>query len=100
MVEPISVGRFDLGFEHVDDPRQRLVLGVAALARIGARGVARDIDQQHAPHVRLLERALERDRKPAIDDEGAQHLDGVLAADDVGRQWLFAGTGHGSWAYR
>ena len=29
-----------------------------------------------------------------IDHEGAQHLDGVLAVDDVGRQWLFVGTRH------
>ena len=92
---PTSVGRVDFGFEHLDDARQRLVLGVFALARIGSRGMARDVDQQQAPHVRLLERAGERDREPAVDHERAQHFGGILAADDVGRQWLFVGTGHG-----
>jgi hypothetical protein len=46
----------DFGFEHVDDARQRFVLGVGALARIGARGVARDVDEKKAPDIRLLER--------------------------------------------
>ena len=69
----------------------------SALARIGAGGVARDVDQKQAPHVRLLERALERDREPAVDHEGAQHFDRILAADDVGRQRLFVGTGHSTY---
>ena len=54
--------------------------------------MARDIDQHQAPHVGLVEGARERDRQPAIDHERAQHFRGVIAADDVRRQWLFLGT--------
>ncbi len=53
-----------------------------------------DVDQQHAPHVRLLERAGERDRQAAIHHEGAQHFHRVVAADHVGRQGLLFRTGH------
>ena len=42
--------------------------------------MACDIHQQQAPHIGLLESTGERDRKPAVDDEGAQHLCGVIAA--------------------
>jgi hypothetical protein len=47
--------------------------------------VAGDVDQQQSPHVRLLEGALECNRKPAVDHEGAQHFDRILAIEDVGR---------------
>src|SRR5258707_1377060 len=57
--------------------------------------MTRDVDQQQAPHVRLLEGALERDREPAIDHERAQHLGRILATDDIRRQWLFVRPGHG-----
>ena len=53
-----------------------------------------DVDQEQPPHVGLLEGALERDREPAIEHEGAQHFGGVLAADNVGRQRLLLGSGH------
>src|ERR1700682_1785030 len=92
-----DVGRpSDFGFEHVDDTRQRFLLGVVALARVGTRGMARDVDEKQTPHVRLFERARECDGKSAIDDERAQHFRGIIAAHDVRRQWLLLGTGPGS----
>ena len=57
--------------------------------------MARYVNQKQAPHVRLLERALEGDGKSAIDDKRTQHFRGVIAAHDVGRQGLLLGTGHG-----
>src|SRR5581483_6186800 len=89
----------DFGFEHVDDGGQRVLFGDVALARIGARGVAGDVDEHQAPHFRLLERALEGDGKSAVDHEGAQHLDCVLASHHVRRQRLLFGASHAAHRY-
>src|SRR4051812_36802453 len=86
----------DFGFEHLDEALERFFLGKATLARIGARGMTRQVNQKQTPHVRLFERARERDRKPAIDYERAQHLGGIVATDDVWRQRLLLRTSHAS----
>ena len=40
--------------------------------------MARDVGDQHAPGLRIVERAAQRDVQPAVDDRGAQHLDAAL----------------------
>jgi hypothetical protein len=58
--------------------------------------MARNVDQNQAPHIRLLEGARERDGESTIEDERAQDFRGIIAAYDVWRQWLLLGTGHDS----
>jgi len=43
-----------------------------------ARRVARDVGDQHAPGLRIVERAAQRHVQAALDDGGAQHLDPAL----------------------
>ena len=45
----MSVGRVDFGVEHFDDASSTLVFRTRTSLRVDARGVARDVDQQHAP---------------------------------------------------
>ena len=49
------------------------------LSRIDAPDMARDVGDQHAPGLRIVERAAQRDMQRTVHDHGAQHLDAALA---------------------
>src|SRR5207253_4581936 len=87
-----KVGRMaELGLEHVDDPLQGLALAHHAFLLEDAGGVAGDVDQEHPPHRRIIERAREGDRQASVEHERAQHLYCVVAADRIGRDGLLLG---------
>ena len=60
------------------DALERLVLGHGGLGRVDARDVARDVGDQHAPGLRIVEGAAQRHVQAAVDDDRAQHLDAAL----------------------
>src|SRR5262249_3388064 len=70
--------RVHLGIEDGANARERLFLGEFALGRIDARDMARHVGDQHAPGLRVVESATQRNMQAAIDDSGAQHFDAAL----------------------
>ena len=52
--------------------------------------MAGDVDQKQTPDIRLLERTRERDRKPAVKHERAQHFRGIVAADELAKEGIEA----------
>src|SRR5258707_1394453 len=70
--------RVYLRIEHRADPLERLVLGQFGFLGEDTRGVSRDVGDEHAPGLRVVEGATQRDVQPPFYDGGAQDLDAAV----------------------
>src|SRR5215468_841901 len=67
--------RVHLGIEHRADALERLVLGQLGFLGEDTRGMSGDVRNEHAPRLRVIEGATQRNVQPPFYDGRAQNLD-------------------------